>query len=363
MDYTLLGNSGLNVSKYALGTIPFAATNGFENAGGMSKKDIDRMIDYALDEGINQFDTANLYAKGDAEIALGKSIRNKRDQMVISTKTGFPYDNNPNNIGASRLNIERSIDHSLKRLGTDYVDLYYVHVWDGQVPVEETVQTMNDLIRAGKIRYWGVSNYSGWSLAKTHTYAVQNHLAPPIAQQIYYTPESREAEYELLPAGKELGIGNSIWSPLGEGMLTGKITKQHRQGDKGTRQGDGWAEPYIKDADLFYNLIDILTQIAHAHSVSVPQVVLAWLRQRPNVDSIVLAARSKEQLQDNIASYQLQLTSEEIDMISTLTTPEPIYPLWHRAMNAYDRASNAEKSYLAAYNHLMSKKPNIIQQH
>lgn len=361
MDYTLLGNSGLSVSKYALGTIPFADTNGFENAGGTSEKEMLKIVDYALDQGINQFDSANLYAKGDAEKAFSKAIRDKRDRMVISTKAGFPYNDIVNNAGASRLNLERSIDHSLKRLGTDYVDLYYVHLWDGQVPVEETVQTMNDLIKKGKIRYWGVSNYSGWALGKTHTYAVQNNMMPPIAQQIYYNPESREAEYELLPAGKELGIGNSIWSPLGEGLLTGKITRDQRSGEPGTRQGDGWAEPYVKDHERFFQLMDVAKEIAANHKVSIPQVILAWIRQRPNVDSIVLAARNFAQLEDVIASYQLQLTNDELAEITKVTAPEPIYPLWHRAMNGYDKASEAEKVYLDEYNKLMESKPNLVQ--
>lgn len=359
MDYTTLGNSGLVVSKYALGSVPFSATNGFENAGGVTEKEAAYFIDYALEQGINQFDTANLYAKGDAEIALGKAIRHHRDEMVISTKTGFPYNDIANNVGASRLNIERSIDHSLKRLGTDYVDLYYIHTWDGQVPVEETIQTMNDLIRKGKIRYWGVSNYSGWNLAKTYTLAVENNMAPPIAQQIYYTPESREAEYELLPAGTELGVGNSIWSPLGEGLLTGKITRD-KKGEPNTRQGDGWVEPYVKDHELFYRLIELVQEIAHAHNATVPQVILAWLRERPNVDSIVLAARNQAQLKENIASYNLKLTKEEHQMITDLTQPQPIYPLWHRAMNSAARGSEAEKVYLEEYNRLMNHSDTLL---
>ncbi|RHW34067.1 aldo/keto reductase [Lysinibacillus yapensis] len=359
MDYNLFGNSGLNVSKYALGTIPFSGTNGFEKAGDMDQETANYMVDYALDQGINQFDTANLYAKGDAEIVLGKAIRGKRHDMVISSKTGFQLTDNPNDVGATRINIESSIDATLKRLGTDYIDLYYVHCWDGQVPVYETVQVMNDLIKKGKIRYWGVSNYSGWALAKTHTLAVENKLMPPIAQQIYYTPESREAEYELLPAGKELGIANSIWSPLGEGLLTGKITR-NKKAEPGTRQGNDWPEPYIKNLELFYDLVDLLQEVASKHKATVPQVVLAWLRDQPNVDSIVIAARNKEQLHENIASYNLKLTDDDISQITDLTAPEPIYPLWHRAMNSFDRASDAEKVYLEQYNKLMNSKNQDI---
>lgn len=287
MDYSKMGNSGLRVSKYALGSVPFSATNGFENAGGVSDKDIAYFIDYALDQGINQFDTANLYAKGDAELALGKGIRHHRDEMVISTKTGFPYNDITNNVGASRLNIERSIDHSLKRLGTDYVDLYYVHTWDGQVPVEETIQAMNDLIRKGKI--------------------------------------TRE-----------------------------------KKGEPNTRQGDGWAEPYVKNHELFYRLIECVQDIAQAHNATVPQIILAWLRERPNVDSIVLAARNQAQLKENIASYQLKLTKEEYQTITDLTQPQPIYPLWHRAMNSAERGSDAEKVYLEEYNRLMNQSDTLL---
>ncbi|OUZ39713.1 aldo/keto reductase [Solibacillus kalamii] len=353
MDNTLFGNSSLNVSKYALGTVMFS-TNGLEGVGAMDQATANYMVDYALDQGINHFDTANMYAKGDAEVIFGKAIRDKRHDMIISSKTGFQLIDKPTDTG-DLINVDSSIDALLKRLGTDYIDLYYVHCWDGQVPVSETVQEMNDLIKKGKIRHWGVSDYSGWALAKTHTWAVENSMIPPIAQQIYYTPESREAEFEILPAGKELGMANSIRSPLGEGLLTGKFTRDKRV-EPVTRQGNGWPETYIKNPDLFYNLVDLLQDVASKHKVTVPQVVLAWLRDRPNVDSIVLSARTKEQLHENIASYSLKLTKEDIFQINDLTALEPIYPLWHRAMNSLDRASNAEKVYFDEYIKLMESK-------
>ena len=353
MDYNLFGNSGLNVSKYALGTVMFS-TNGLEEAGAMDQATANYMVDYALEHGINHFDSANLYTKGDAEVILGNAIKNKRQDMFISSKTGFQLIDKPTDTGAI-LNVDSSIDILLKRLGTDYLDLYYVHCWDGQVPVSETVEMMNDLIKKGKIRHWGVSNYSGWALAKTHTWAVENNMIPPIAQQIYYTPESREAEYEILPAGKELGILNSIRSPLGEGLLTGKYTRNNMV-EPGARQGNGWPETYIKNPDLFYNLIDILQDVASKHKATVAQVVLAWLRDRPNVDSIVLSARTKEQLHENIASYSLKLTNEDISQINSVSALEPIYPLWHRAINSLDRASNAEKVYLDEFHKLIESK-------
>ncbi|MBD8036174.1 aldo/keto reductase [Solibacillus sp. A46] len=353
MDYNLFGNSDLNVSKYALGTVMFS-TNGLEEAGAMDQATANYMVDYALDHGINHFDSANMYTKGDAEVILGNAIRNKRQDMIISSKTGFQLIDKPTDTGAI-LNVDSSIDILLKRLGTDYLDLYYVHSWDGQVPVSETVEMMNELIKKGKIRHWGVSNYSGWALAKTHTWAVENNMIPPIAQQIYYTPESREAEYEILPAGKELGIANSIRSPLGEGLLTGKYTRNNKA-ELATRQGNGWPETYIKNPDLFYNLIDVLQDVATKHKATVAQVVLAWLRDRPNVDSIVLSARTKEQLHENIASYSLKLTNEDITQINSVSALEPIYPLWHRAINSLDRASDAEKVYLDEFHKLIESK-------
>ncbi|WP_339216406.1 aldo/keto reductase [Solibacillus sp. FSL W8-0372] len=353
MDYNLFGKSGLNVSKYALGTVMFS-TNGLEEAGAMDQATANYMVDYALDHGINHFDTANMYTKGDAEVIFGNAIRNKRQDMIISSKTGFQLIDKPTDTGAI-LNVDSSIDILLKRLGTDYLDLYYVHSWDGQVPVSETVEMMNDLIKKGKIRHWGVSNYSGWALAKTHTWAVENNMIPPIAQQIYYTPESREAEYEILPAGKEFGIANSIRSPLGEGLLTGKYTRNNKA-ELATRQGNGWPETYIKNPDLFYNLIDVLQDVASKHKATVAQVVLAWLRDRPNVDSIVLSARTKEQLHENIASYSLKLTNEDISQINSVSALEPIYPLWHRAINSLDRASDAEKVYLEEFHKLIESK-------
>ena len=359
MDYITFGNSGLNVSKYALGTIPFSSANNWQDAGGMSQETANYMVDYAFDKGINHFDTANLYAKGGAEKMLGKAIEGKRQELVINSKAGFQLTDNPNSGGTTRINLESSLDDSLKRLGTDYIDLYYAHVWDGQVPVEETIQTMNDLIKKGKIRYWGVSNYSGWQLARTHAVAVENNMIPPIAHQLYYTPESREAEYELLPAGKELGIANSIWSPIGEGLLTGKITR-NKKAEPGTRQGNNWPEPYIKDINLFYDLMDVLQDIASKHNVSVTQVVLAWVRERPNVDSVVFGARNKEQFHENMDSYNLELTDEDMSQINEATALEPIYPFWHRAMNTSDRVSDAEKVYMNEFNRVMDSKNRDI---
>ncbi|PSL41010.1 aryl-alcohol dehydrogenase-like predicted oxidoreductase [Planomicrobium soli] len=352
MEYIYLGNSGLRVPKYILGTVPFSGTNGFEAAGNVKEDEARRMVDLSLEAGINMFDTANLYSKGDAERVLGAAIRGHRDEVLLTSKTGFPLGDEPNARGASRNNILASIDRSLKRLGTDYLDLYFVHLWDGQTPVEETVETMTSLVKAGKIRHWGVSNYSGWALARTVSVAQQPGFIPPITQQIYYTPEAREAEYELLPAGKELGIGSMIWSPLGEGLLNGKIGR-NKQAAPNTRQGGGWPEPWVQDQERLYQVIDALEEVAANHGATVPQIAYTWVKDRPNVGPIVIAARNEEQLKENIASFDIQLTPEEHDRIESVARPVPIYPLWHRAMNSFEMGSPSEIPYLQGYRQSM----------
>ncbi|MGB6407436.1 MAG: aldo/keto reductase [Planococcus donghaensis] len=352
MDYIYLGNSGLRVPKYILGTVPFSGTNGFNAAGNIDEKTARRMVDMSLEAGINMFDTANLYSKGDAERVLGSAIKVRRDELLLTSKTGFPLGENPNARGASRSNILTSIDQSLERLGTDYLDVYFVHLWDGQTPVEETVETMTSLVKSGKIRHWGVSNYSGWALARTFTVAEQSGFIPPITQQIYYTPEAREAEYELLPAGSELGIGSMIWSPLGEGLLNGKIGR-NKQAPANTRQGAGWPEPWVQDQERLYQVIDALERVAANHNASVPQIAYAWVRDRPNVGPIVIAARNEEQLKENIASFEIELTKEEHDQIESVARPAPLYPNWHRAMNSFDMGSASEKTYLTGYKQSM----------
>lgn len=350
MEYIYLGNSGLRVPKYILGTIPFSGTNGFEATGNVKGENARKMVDMSLQAGINMFDTANLYSQGDAEKVLGSAIKGRRAEVLLTSKTGFQLGENPNSLGASRVNIETSIDESLQRLGTDYLDLYFVHLWDGRTPPEETIETMTDLVKSGKIRYWGVSNYSGWALARTFTIAEQSGSIPPICQQIYYTPEAREAEYELLPAGGELGVGSMIWSPLGEGLLTGKIGRG-KSAPENTRQGGGggWPEPWVMDDERLYNVIDILQEVADGRGVTVPQIALAWVKDRPNVGPVVIAARNEEQLRENIDSFEIVLTKDEHDKIESVARPEPFYPLWHRVMGSYHRGSPSEMPYLEGY--------------
>lgn len=348
MENVQLGKSGLVVSKYILGTLTYSGTNGFEALGSIDDDVGRRMIDMALAAGVNAIDTANLYSKGDAEAIVGKALAGRRDKVLLFSKAGMPMGDGPNEAGASRVHLSRQIEDSLRRLQTDYLDLYFIHRWDGVTPVEETVETMSDLVKAGKIRYWGVSNYSGWQVAKTAMLARLSGAAPPVAHQLYYTPAAREAEFDLIPASEELGVGAMIWSPLGQGLLSGKVTRNQKP-KPGTRQAADWLEPYVADREKLFDVVDVLTAVAKEHNATVPQVTLAWLRDRPGVNSIVLGARTEEQLADNLASQSLVLTADQADRIEKAGRPAPLYPFWHRAMWALDRPTPSEREYLQAH--------------
>jgi aryl-alcohol dehydrogenase-like predicted oxidoreductase len=350
MDYVTLGRSGMKVSRYVLGTLTFAGTNGFEALGSIDAAQGRRLVDMAIDAGVNAFDTANLYSLGDAEAVLGQALAGRRDKALIFSKGRSEVERTPNGGGASRIHLHAQLEASLRRLKTDWLDLYFVHQWDGVTPIEETVETMSGFVRAGKIRYWGVSNYSGWQLAKTAMIArATPGFIPPVAHQIYYTPEAREAEYELIPAAEELGIGSMIWSPLGQGLFGGRA-KPDGSAPRGTRQGDpDWPEPYIPDTARFACVLGAVEAVAREVGRSVPQVTLAWIRSRPGVGGIVLGARNEEQLADNLASYDLTLTPEQAARIEAAGRPRPLYPFWHRAMWGFDRPTPSERAYLAGH--------------
>jgi aryl-alcohol dehydrogenase-like predicted oxidoreductase len=356
MKYLQLGNSGLRVSKFVFGTLTFSGTNGFEAVGSATGDVARRQIDMALDAGINAIDTANLYSKGDAELVVGEAMAGRRHRALIFTKAGFPMSEDQNGRGASRVHLTEQLEQSLKRLRTDYVDLYFVHVWDGLTPIEETGETMTGLVQAGKIRYWGVSNYSGWSLTKTVMTARAAGLIPPIAHQIYYTAEAREAEYELLPAGQELGVSSMIWSPLGQGVLSGKIRRGHAA-PPGTRQGTpGWTSPWVMDQERLYRVVDAVQAVAAERQASVEQIALAWVKDRPNVGPLVIGARTEAQLRDNLGAASIVLTKEEHDLIEAAARPVPVYPFWHRAKQAIERATPSETSYLNGYRRTLGLK-------
>ncbi len=346
MNYINLGESGLRVSKFVFGTATFSGTHGFEGLGSAVGDEARRQIDIALDAGVNAFDTANVYSFGDSEAVLGEALAGRRDKVSIFSKVGFPMSKSPNDRGASRLHLISQIEKSLKRLRTDYLDLYFIHLWDGTTPVEETVEAMSSLVKAGHIRYWGVSNYSGWALAKTVLTARAAGLFPPISHQFYYTAEAREAEYELLPAGQELGVSSMIWSPLGQGVLTGKVYRDQKA-PPGSRQGSkGWKEPWVMSDERLYRVIEALKDVAVEHNATIAQIALAWVQDRPGVGPVVLGARNEQQLRENLAAVEIELTQEQHDHIEVVARPAPIYPYWHRAMHATERAAPSEDEYL-----------------
>ncbi|WP_110647208.1 aldo/keto reductase [Salinicola peritrichatus] len=348
MEYRPLGNSGLMVSTLTLGTLTFGGANGFEKTGKVDVDGAKRQFDIAFEAGINMIDTADLYAMGLAEEITGKALGDKRNDIVLATKGRSPMGDDPNATGASRFYLIHAVEASLKRLGTDHIDLYQLHNWDGVTPVEETLEAMHHLVTSGKVRYWGTSNYTGWQMMKMLGKAEAHGMIKPVSQQIYYTPESREAEYELMPLALDQNIGSLIWGPMGEGLLTGKV----RRGQKtppDTRQGDGWPEPYIHDMERAYDVIEELVAIGEAHGCSPARVCLAWLKDRPGVTSLIIGARSEEHLRDNIAATELKLSEEENQRLERLTRPAPLYPYWHRIVAGMDRLDPAEKPFLDGY--------------
>ncbi|AGF71320.1 aldo/keto reductase [Corynebacterium halotolerans] len=348
MEYTRLGGSGLYVSRLALGTIPFGSGGGFEKIAGVSRKDARRQIDEALDHGVNFIDTANIYTGGDAERVLGEVLGRTRDEIILTSKARSPVGEGPNDSGASRYHLTRAVEDSLSRLRTDHLDLLYIHQWDGQTPITETIATANELIRAGKIRYWGVSNFNGWQLAKTVYEAKLAGLEGPVAQQVYYTPEAREIEYEIIPAARDLGVATFGWSPLGEGLLNGKV-RRGQPTPPDTRQGTGWPEPHVTDRDRAYDLIELFDEIARDLGWSIPQVVISWILDRPGVDGTVIAARRFEHLQDDLAAAGLTLPREARDRITAASQLPAYYPLWHRLMTGQDRPEPSEAEFYAEH--------------
>lgn len=348
MEYTRLGDSGLRVSRLALGTIPFGATAEFAKIAGLGLDEARRQVDEVLDRGINFFDTADLYNHGESEQILGRALGDRRDDVVIASKAGFPTGDGPNDIGAGRQHLTRAVEDSLRRLGTDRLDLLYMHQWDGQTPILETIRTADDLIRAGKIRYWGVSNYNGWQLAKTVYEARAAGLEAPVAHQAYYSPEARELEYEIIPAARDLGVATFAWGPLGEGLLNGRV----RRGvptPSDTRQGVGWPEPHVTDWDRAYELIELLTEIAGELNWTVPQVVISWIQGRPGIDGTVIAARRFEHLIDDLDAARMVLPQQARDRITEASQLPGYYPLWHRLMNGQDRPEPAEAEFYAEH--------------
>lgn len=342
MEYRLLGRSGLKVSSLTLGTMTFGGESFFSKLGDTDAKGASRLLDKSLEAGVNFFDTANMYSQGASEKILGKALGKKRNQALIATKVRFPMGDGVNDKGLSRLHIRQQIEASLKRLDTDYIDLYQMHQWDGLTPLEETLETFDTLVRHGKIRYYGISNFSAWHAMKVMAVCEREGFIKPISQQIHYTAQAREAEYELMPMAVDAGMGTMIWSPLAGGLLSGKY---RRDADKpeGTRFAEGWDEPPITNETRLFDIIETLVEVGDAHGVSAAQVALAWIIGRPGVTTAIIGARKEHQLDDNLAAANLTLADDEIAAIEKVSRPELIYPYWHQSQTASDRFSDADQ--------------------
>ena len=338
MDYRLLGRSGLKVSALSIGTVTFGNDGLW---GETDLKDAQRQIDLCLDHGVNLIDTANVYNAGKSESIIGEALsEGRRDRLLISSKVRFPMGKGPNDQGLSRWHIVRQCEASLQRLKTDVIDLYHVHEWDGLTPLEETVEALDTLVKQGKIRYAACSNFSSWHLMKALAVADASHRQRFVAQQIHYTLQAREAEYELVPLGLDQGVSILVWSPLAGGWLSGKYTR-HSKPDSG-RQVTGFKEPPIYDWDKLWDIVDVVNDVAQAHGVSGAQVSLAWLLQRPLVASVIIGGRTIEQFEDNLKAADLKLSADDVARLDQVSQPPLIYPYWHQSFTATERMGTAD---------------------
>jgi aryl-alcohol dehydrogenase-like predicted oxidoreductase len=351
VEYRQLGRSGLRVSVLTLGTMTFGGAGRFANVGTVDLDGVRRQIDMCLDAGVNLIDTADVYSGGLSEELIGEVISSpptRRDGVLVATKARMPMGEGPNDAGLSRHHVIEACEASLRRLRTDHIDLYQVHEWDGQTPLEETLDALDSLVRAGKVRYIGCSNYAGWQLTKALGISERLGLQRYVSQQIYYSLQARDAEYELVPASLDQGVGILVWSPLAGGLLSGKYRRDHPDPEVG-RQLTEWQEPPVRDREQLYDIVEVLVEIAEGHGVSAAQVALAYTRDRPGVTSVIVGARTEEQLTDNLKAAELELAEDERARLDEVSAPPLLYPFWHQANTAADRLGPADLSLLAPY--------------
>ncbi len=349
MEYRQLGHSGLRVSTLTLGTMGFGGRGGFSAVGTTDVAGARRQIDMCLAAGVNLIDTADMYSGGLAEEITGEVIAGRRDSLLLSTKVRFPMGDGPNDAGLSRHHIIAGCEASLRRLGTDHIDIYHVHEWDGQTRLEETLSALNSLVEAGKVRYLAASNYAGWQLMKALAVADAHGFERFAAQQIYYSLEARDAEYELVPLSVDQGLGILVWSPLAGGLLSGRYRRDASPSGQSRQLSDGWSEPPVRDREKLYDTIETLVDVAGAHGASPAQVALAWLLGRAAVTSLIIGARTDEQLQDNLGAADLSLSADERAALDKISAPELVYPHWHQLAGASDRLGPADLALLGPH--------------
>jgi aryl-alcohol dehydrogenase-like predicted oxidoreductase len=333
MNYRSLGRSGLQVPELCFGTGTFGAGNEFFQAWGNTQVDEARhLIDICMEAGCNFFDTADIYSDGGSETALGKAIaHHKREDVLLSTKATFRFGNGPNDVGSSRYHLIQSLERSLQRLGTDYVDVYHLHGFDATTPVEETLNTLDKMVREGKVRYIACSNFSGWHLMKSLSVSERYGWAKYVGHQVYYSLVGRDYEWELMPLALDQGVGALVWSPLGWGRLTGKIRrdtgipKESRLNSKVVADSG----PQVPEEHLF-KVVDAIDEIARETGKTVPQIALNWLLRRPTISTLIVGARNEEQLKANLGAVGWKLTPEQVAKLDAASEVPLSYPYWHQ---------------------------------
>lgn len=331
MEYRQLGRSGFQVPVLSFGTATFGGKGEFFKSWGETDvKEASRLVDICLDHGVTLFDTADIYSYGSSETILGAAIKGRRDKLLLSTKATFRFSENPNDVGSSRCHLINAVEGSLKRLGTDYIDLFQLHGFDALTPIEETLRTLNRLVESGKIRYLGCSNFSGWHLMKSLSVSEREGLERYVAYQGYYSLIGRDYEAELMPLAIDQGIGLLVWSPLGWGRLTGKIDRKHPSPPSISRlHATGNLGPPVDNQYLF-DVIDALKEVATQTEKTVPQVAINWLLQKPTVANVILGARNEEQLKDNLGSVGWNLNKEQVALLDKVSQKTLPYPYWHQ---------------------------------
>ncbi|HEY3937266.1 MAG TPA: aldo/keto reductase [Bryobacteraceae bacterium] len=337
MEFRQLGNSGFKVPVLSLGTGTFGGGNEFFKAWGSTDvAEATRLLDICLEAGLNLFDTADGYSNGLSEEILGKAIAGRRNDVIVATKAFFPTAPGPNDTGTSRHHLIKACEASLRRLGTDYIDIYQMHCFDARPPAEETLSTLDGLVRSGKVRYLGCSNYSGWHLMKSLSVAERYGWSRYVAHQVYYSLIGRDYEWELMPLGIDQKIGALIWSPLGWGRLTGKIRRNQPRPETSRLPKTAEKGPPVEDEQV-YRVVEAIDGVAKETGKSVPQIALNWLLQRPTVSSVIIGARNEKQLRDNLGAVGWNLTAAQVAKLDAASTTTPAYPYWHQRQTAAER--------------------------
>ena len=335
MEMRFLGNTGLQVSVLSLGTMTFGGEGRFGAMGDLGVDEAREFVDRSLDAGVNLFDTADVYSAGMSEEILGKALGDRRDEIVLATKVRGRMGEGTNDVGLSRHHIISGCEASLRRLGTDYIDLYQVHGWDALTPLEETLGALDDLVRSGKVRYIGCSNYSAWHLMKSLGVSELRELERFCSQQVNYSLVARELENELVPLSLDQGVGILVWSPLAAGFLSGKF-RRGQDPPEGTRLSQLGA-PGTIDEERGYDIVDALVEVAEAHDVSPAQAAINWLLRKRGVTSVIVGARNLDQLEDNLGAASWELDEDELRRLDEASEPPQIYPYWHQRKFAADR--------------------------